>query len=51
MHRRKPDTGDKGQEAVVQMDYTFYSRGAQQRQGGRAASRFPRKEPSAGTSS
>ena len=32
MHRRKPDTGDKGQEAVVQMDYTFYSRGAQQRQ-------------------
>ena len=27
-----PDTGDKGLEAVVQMDYTFYSRGAQQRQ-------------------
>ena len=57
MHRRKPDTGDKGQEAVVQMDCTFYSRGAQQRQapedesilvtvltqGGRAASRFLRK--------
>ena len=32
MHRRKADTGEKGLEAVVQMDYTFYSRGAQQRQ-------------------
>ena len=32
MHRRKADTGERGLEAVVQMDYTFYSRGAQQRQ-------------------
>ena len=31
MHRRKADTGERGLEAVVQMDYTFYSRGAQQR--------------------
>ncbi|CAE7521947.1 RE1 [Symbiodinium sp. CCMP2592] len=31
-HRRKTDTGERGLEAVVQMDYTFYSRGAQQKQ-------------------
>ena len=66
MHRRKADTGERGLEAVVQMDYTFYSRGAQQRQAPEdesilvtvltlvdrdTGSRFPRREPSAATSS
>ncbi|CAE7235731.1 RE1 [Symbiodinium natans] len=30
-HRRKKDAGEGALEATVQMDYTFYSRGAQQR--------------------